>query len=87
MELFARRNKKAVVKIYYPELRTQTGNKSNLLVFLLPGVPDYQWSPKILSLRLFWDIIRGSCKEFVHREGDNPNSMDGVNDLLDHNSF
>ena len=24
---------------------------------------------------------------FVHREGDNPNSMDGVNDLRDHNSF
>ena len=24
---------------------------------------------------------------FVHREGVNPNSMDGVNDLRDHRSF
>lgn len=27
------------------------------------------------------------CKVFIHREGYNPNSMDGVHDLLDHNSF
>ena len=26
-------------------------------------------------------------KVFIHREGDNPNSMDGVNDLRDHNGF
>ena len=42
---------------------------------------------EILSLRLFWETIRGLCKMFVHREGDNPSSMDGVNDLRDHRSF
>ena len=27
------------------------------------------------------------CKVSIHREGDNPNSIDGVPDLRDNNSF
>ena len=42
---------------------------------------------EILSLCLFWETIRGSCKVFIQREGENPESMDGVNDHRDHNGF
>ena len=33
---------------------------------------------------LFWDSIYGLCQVSVHREGDNPSSMEGVLDLSDH---
>ena len=36
---------------------------------------------------MLWDTIKELCKLFVHREGVNPSSMDGVNDLRDHRSF
>ena len=36
---------------------------------------------------VLWDTIKGLCIAFVHREGVNPSSMDGVNDLRDHISF
>ena len=32
-------------------------------------------------------ITMSMCKVFVHREGVNPNSMDGVPDLRDYRSF
>ncbi len=35
----------------------------------------------------FGNNIRGSCKVFIHTEGENLSSIDGVNYLLDHNSF
>ena len=34
-----------------------------------------------MSLRVFWDSIYELCQESVHREGVDPNSMEGVRDL------
>ena len=34
-----------------------------------------------MSLRVFWDSIYELCQESVHREGVDPNSMEGVGDL------
>ena len=36
----------------------------------------------IVSLRVLWDSIYGLCQVSVHREGVNPISMEGVNDLI-----
>ena len=36
---------------------------------------------EIVSLRVFWDSIYKLCQESVHREGFDPNSMEGVRDL------
>ena len=35
-------------------------------------------------LHVFWDSIYRLCQVSVHREGVNPNSMEGVLDLSDH---
>ena len=34
-----------------------------------------------MSLRLLWDSIYELCQVSVHREGVDPNSMEGVRDL------
>ena len=34
-----------------------------------------------MSLCVFWDSIYELCQESVHREGVDPNSMEGVRDL------
>ena len=36
---------------------------------------------EIVSLHVFWDSIYELCQESVHREGVDPNSMEGVGDL------
>ena len=36
---------------------------------------------EIVSLHVFWDSIYELCQESVHREGVDPNSMEGVRDL------
>ena len=49
----------------------------------------YEYKRKALKSCLcvvLWGTIEELCKVFVHREGDNPSSMDGVSDLRDHRS-
>ena len=38
------------------------------------------------AFALIWDTSKGLCWVFVHGDGDNPISMEGVPDLRDHNS-
>ena len=69
-----------------PQISCDSKTAMTFLVFLNKETFNY-----LVSAFVFGQRVRGSCEVFVHRgeerRGDNPNSMDGVNDLCDHNSF
>ena len=56
---------------------------TNFLGFPLLAYKFTKGFESCLSVSL-WDTIRGLCLMSVHREGENPSSINGVSDLGDH---